>query len=124
MPQGWTATRSGRLTQARDGDSVVSVTRFKLARPYDEARFAKVSAELDTVALQLAQAEHAKLVKRETITIAGRRARAYTIDRGRQEERIAFVLSGRREYQLFCRYERRSRAEAACSSLLSSFRFA
>ena len=102
----------------------MSVTRFKLARPYKTALFPKVSGELDGVASRLARAEHAKLAKSETITLAGRRARAYTIDRGGREERIAFVLAGRREYQLFCRYDRGSRAEAACSSLFSSFRLA
>jgi len=117
-------TRSGRLAEARDGDSVVSVTRFKLARPYKTALFPKVAGELDGVASRLARAEHAKLAKRETVTLAGRRARAYTIERGGREERIAFVLAGRREYQLFCRYARGSRAEAACSSLFSSFRLA
>jgi hypothetical protein len=124
VPPGWKVTRSGRLTQARDGDSVVSVTRFRLARPYTAVLFPKVSGELDGVASQLARAEHGKLAKSETITLAGRRARAYTIDRGVREERIAFVLAGRREFQLFCRYEPGSRAEAACSSLFSSFRLA
>jgi hypothetical protein len=124
VPADWTVTRSGRLTQARDGASVVSVTRFRLARPYTAALFPKVSRELDGVASQLARAERGKLAKRETVTIAGRRARTYTIDRGGSEERIAFVLAGSREFQLFCRYERGSRAEAACSSLFSSFRLA
>jgi hypothetical protein len=124
VPPGWKVNRSGRVTQARDGASLVSVTRFRLVRPYTAALFPKVSRELDGVASQLARAEHGKLAKSETITIAGRRARAYTIDRGGREERVAFVLAGRREFQLFCRYERGSRAEAACSSLFSSFRLA
>jgi len=124
VPPGWTVTRTGRSAQARDGESVVSVTTFKLARPYTDTLFAKVSGELDGVASRLAHAEGGKLTKSETVTLAGRRARAYTIDRRGRQERIAFVLAGRREYQLFCRYERASRAEAACSSLFMSFRLA
>jgi hypothetical protein len=124
LPTGWTVSRSARGVQARDGASIVSVTTFTLVRRYRPQLFPKVTRELDATASQLAAVARGKLAKSETLNLAGGPARAYTIDLGKGEERIGFVLSGKREYQLYCRYDPGSDAEAACSTLFSSFRLA
>ena len=61
-------------------------------------------------------------------TIAGRRARTYEIDYTREGERlvdkVAFILEGRREFQLTCRIrvEEPDAGTEACDRLRSSFR--
>ncbi len=124
VPRAWTVARGERSITARDGASLLSVSTLPLQRVYKESLFASVTNELDGVVAQLAAKENGKVSKRETVTLAGRRARAYTIDRGKQQERLGFVLSGRREYELYCRYAPASDAETACSSLFESFRLA
>jgi hypothetical protein len=115
-PAGWRIVRSGRSTQARSGAELVSVTIFPLARPYEPALWPKVVPELDRVARELAARESGRLAGARTEEIAEGKARVYDIVRDGADERIAFVLDGRREYQLFCR----SPADA-CDRLLASF---
>ncbi|HET9675190.1 MAG TPA: hypothetical protein VFP31_10315 [Gaiellaceae bacterium] len=61
-------------------------------------------------------------------TIAGRRARTYEIAYTRQSrrfvDRVAFVLDGRREFQLTCRIDvdDPDAGTQACERLRSSFR--
>jgi hypothetical protein len=94
------------------------VTTFPLVKPYRPELFAKVVPELDRVAKQLAAQEHATITNPRTITIAGRKARAYdVVHPSGPEERIVFVLSGPREYQLYCR-----NAGDVCDRLFGSFR--
>jgi hypothetical protein len=111
-PAGWAVTRSERAVTARDGSALVSVTRFPLVKAYDPANFDAVAAELDDVAQRLAQQAGADLSKSETVQIAGRDVRAYSYD----ASRVAFVLEGKREYQLYCR-----NAADACDRLFESF---
>jgi hypothetical protein len=88
--------------------------------PYRPALFARVVPELDRVAKEVADREGAKVSGARTVTIAGRKARAYDIVHdGGPEERLAFVLHGPREYQLYCRD-----AGDVCDGLLESFRLA
>ena len=62
-----------------------------------------------------------------TVTIAGQKARRYDVAYTREGrllvERIAFVLRGKIEYLLLCRYERGGDTEA-CDRLLTSFKLA
>jgi len=97
---------------ARDGGSLVSVTRFPLRKPYDPARFEAAAKELDRIAAQLAHRAGSSLSSSETVEVAGRKVRAYRYG----DKRIGFVLEGMREYQLYC-----VRAEPACDLLFSSF---
>jgi hypothetical protein len=115
-PADWRVSRGFRTVEARAGDALVSVTVFRLARPYRPADWHTVVPELDRVAHQLATRAQGKVEDAETRPIAGRDARAYAISRSGADERIAFVLDGRREYQLFCRG-----AGDACDRLLDSF---
>jgi hypothetical protein len=80
--------------------------------------------ELDRAATELAQQQNGKVRSSQTVTIAGRQARRYDIDYTRDGkqlvERIAFVLRGKTEYLLLCRYERGGSTDA-CDRLLATF---
>ncbi|HZR94810.1 MAG TPA: hypothetical protein VFA56_03900 [Gaiellaceae bacterium] len=94
----------------------MSVAVFTLLKPYDPAKFPAVTRELDRVASRLAARSGRPLAKKETVTVAGRRVRAYTYG----TTRIAFVLDRKTEYQLLC--ERA--AAAACDLLFRTFALA
>lgn len=123
-----------RLRASPSDDAVerIEVATFRLARVYRPALWPRVVHELDGVASQLADrlAPEAARSPGRTSVIAGRRARVYDIvysrDGGRRTERVAFVLDGRREYQLLCRWssDDPEEGEEACSLLFSSFRLA
>jgi hypothetical protein len=118
-PGGWRVTRTPTSVAARRGGAIVSVTTFRLARTYRPALWPAVVPELYRVAQKLAARGHGTVRAARTRAIAGRRARVYDIARGGTDERIAFVLEGRREYQLYCRG-----VGAACDRLLNSFSLA
>lgn len=115
VPRGWLVERPHDAVVARHGGGLVSVTRFPLLKAYDPARFDAVTKELDRVAGQLAQKAGSTLSSRDTVTVAGRKVRAYRF----ADQRIGFVLEGKREYQLYC-----VRAASACDLLFSSFTLA
>ncbi|HET8528098.1 MAG TPA: hypothetical protein VFL60_04250 [Gaiellaceae bacterium] len=115
IPHGWQVERPRNAVVARDGGALVSVTRFPLLKPYDPARFDEVTTELDRIAGQLAQKAGSSLSSSDTVTVAGRKVRAYRYG----DKRIGFVLEGKREYQLYC-----VQAAAACDLLFSSFTLA
>jgi len=100
---------------ARRGAGLVSVSVFPLVKAYDPAKFAAAAKELDGIAARLAKQAGAPLTRSETVTVGNRKVRAYSYG----SDRIAFVLVGKREYQLFC-----ERAQAACDLLFSSFTLA
>ena len=107
VPRGWTLTRPPGAVVARRAGELVSVTRFPLVKPYDPENFAAVTKELDRVAARLDPK-----AKGETVDVADRKVRSYIYD----DKRIAFVLDGKREYQLYCAH-----AGGACDLLFSSF---
>ena len=111
-PRGWGMERPANGAVARHGDELVSVTRFPLRKAYDSAQFDEVAKELDRLAGRLADRAGTSLAASETVTVAGRKIRAYRYG----DKRIGFVLEGTREYQLYC-----VRAEAACELLFSTF---
>lgn len=121
-PGEWVVERSGRTVSASadDGNAAVSVTSFRLVRPFRPALWRPVVRELDGVAERLASQLGAAISGRATVEIAGRRARRYDLSGARDRtQRIAFVLQGRWEYQLLCRSD--SRQEPACQQLFASF---
>ncbi len=111
--------------EAVEGRRILSVTVFKLARPYRSALWPKVMIELDSVAAGLADQLRGQVGPGKTLTVASARARRYDISfesgGAKLVERITFVLEGRREYQLLCRYPAGGDA-GACAALGSSFR--
>ncbi len=126
-PADWAVVRSGREVRLSKGLAVVSVARFPLLRAFRPKLWPKVVPELDRAAAAVAEQQKGAVTDRRTVTIAGRPARRYDINyqgEGKQlVERIAFVLSGRTEYLLLCRYERGGDT-GACERLLTSFRLA
>ena len=120
-PGDWDVRADGRTREATGGDGAVSVTRFRLARPYRPSLWPAVARELDGVAARLAERLDATVAERRTTTIAGRRGRLYRLD-GAEDgtTRIGFVLADRTEYQLLCR----GPAESACARLFTTFTLA
>jgi len=123
-PVGWAVTRSGREVQAARGIALVSVTRYPLLRAYRSSLWAHVVPELDHAAAGLAAQQSGTVGESRTVTISGRRARSYDIDytrNGRQlVERLVFVLRGKTEYLLLCRYARGGDTRA-CDRLVATF---
>ena len=122
-PAGWRVTHAGRTTSAENGKQLVSVTVFPLGRPFRPTLWEKTVPELDKVAAQLARQLGGRVESRAGTTLAGRRARTYDVafvSGGRAVvERIAFILEGRREYQLLCRYVG---DDSDCRDFRASFR--
>ncbi len=119
-PASWSVKRTPQSVEAKKGNDAVSVTVFRLVRPYRPALWPKVVPELDRVAADLAAQLKGSVGAGATVVVAGRRARRYDIRHTGLVDRITFVLDRRREYQLLCRY-RDGRAEPACAALASSF---
>ena len=125
-PSSWSVSRTGReVTAIGDPVDLVGVTTFRLARAYRPSLWTKAVEALDRTAADLAAQYDGELLARKTIVVTGRRARRYEIayhaDGVAMVEQIAFVLEGRREYQVLCRFERGG-DDGACRNLFSSFR--
>ena len=122
-PADWAVARSPRVVQATDGIKLVSVTRYPLVHAYRPGLFDHVVAELDRAASQVAQQQNGRVSASRTVTVATRRARSYDIAYSREGkdliERITFVLRGKTEYYLLCRYE--GGDSDACERLLATF---
>jgi hypothetical protein len=124
-PASWAVVRSVREVRTSEGVSVLSVTRFPLVRSYRPELWPEVVQELDRAAAEVARQQDGTVTDSQTATIAGRRARLYEIayeDEGKElVERIGFVLRGKTEYLLLCRYARGGETRA-CDRLLATFR--
>ena len=94
---------------------------------FKPALWDKVVPELDRAATAVARQQQGTVSDPRTVTVAGQKARRYDVaytNQGKQlVERIAFVLRGKTEYLLLCRYERGGSTDA-CDGLLTSFRLA
>jgi hypothetical protein len=123
-PADWAVARKGRELQVSQGVRLLSVTRYPLLRRFRPSAFARVVPELDGAASQLAKQQNGRVGDSRTVTIAGEQARRYDIDYERDGkalvERIAFVLRGKTEYLLLCRYDRGGETDA-CDRLLATF---
>jgi hypothetical protein len=122
-PDGWDVTVGARQATARkDATTLVSVTVLPLVKPYEPRLFPRVIVELDRVAGTLAGRLHGSVRSRRTATVAGRRVRVYELVHGRLVDRLTFVLRGRTEFLLTCRWRGTDGAPAACGQLASTFR--
>lgn len=129
-PAAWSATRiHSAAVASRDatGSTLVSATRFALLKEYSPKLFARAAKELDRVAATLASQAHGTLTESTTVTVDREQIRAYRL-RVRSklgpsyDERIGFVLQGKREYQLLCRAPAGAGdPDGACALLYSSF---
>jgi hypothetical protein len=121
-PAGWNVVRKGESVAAVNGDvNRVEVHRFTLEKPYRPALFAAAANELNGVVNRLAGQLAGTVASQSTSEVGGRKARSYTIEYGPgKSQQIAFVLEGRKEFQLLCR-----RADSAsndpCAQLFSTF---
>jgi hypothetical protein len=129
VPGTWQVTRTPTTVAAapsEGSDELVSVSIFRLLRPYTPALWERVVPELDRAADELGRQLSATLVSRRTVTVAGGRARLYELSfrrRGHEvRERITFVLRDQREYELLCRWRADQAEPRACSTLVASFR--
>jgi hypothetical protein len=126
-PADWGVSRKGAAVQAAQGTQLISVTRFPLLRRFKPALWDKAVPELDRAAAAVARQQQGTVSDPRTVTVAGQQARrydvAYTGEGKELVERIAFVLRGKTEFLLLCRYERGGSTEA-CDGLLTSFRLA
>ena len=129
-PAAWSARQTGTSAVARRdaaGDTFVSGTAFTLSKPYSPALFQRAAKELDKVAANLAAQAHGALTQSETVTVDGKRIRAYRLTvrpaSGKAyDERIGFVLQGRHEYQLLCRAPAQAGdPDGACALLYATF---
>lgn len=127
-PFGWQVAGTDRGTTATGpGSQLLSVTVYRLVKPYVPARFAAAARELDGVAARLAAGRSGKVAASRTVKVAGRDSRSYRITyavKGTSlQQEVTFVLSGRTEWQLVCR-RTAADPDAPCATLLSSFAIA
>jgi hypothetical protein len=124
-PADWSVVRSQRSLQVEHGLQLVSVTRFPLLRVFRTELWPKAVPEMDRSAAGLAADQHGTVTARTTTTVAGQRARrydiAYELGGKKLTERVGFVLRGKTEYELLCRFEQ-GKSSSACDTLFSSFR--
>ena len=131
VPQGWTATQAGKAVVARPpqdtSGTLVSATEYRLVQPYTPALFALAAKELDGVAAKLATASGGTVTESVTTTVDGRKIRAYRFTahlagKPSTDNRIGFVLEGRREFQLLCQAPPGSGdPDGACALLFGTF---
>jgi hypothetical protein len=130
-PSGWhveVRARSSSASPKPGATELVSVSTFRLVREYRPELWTTAVAELDRVAGELASRLGGRVGATRTVVVDGRRARQYELDYTRDgkslAQQITFVLAGRREYQLVCRWEssQSDAMRAPCAQLVSSFR--
>jgi hypothetical protein len=122
-PADWTVKRVPHVVSAErpgSGVDLVSVSRFRLPKvPTD--------TEIEAAARVLARSLRGKVTAAGTTEVAGRRARRYEIayTRGGEDRavRLIFVLRGRLEFQLLCRWKAPADKDVsrACDGLSESF---
>lgn len=123
-PEGWTAKTLPTSAEARqDASTVVSVTVSPLVKPYRLALFPRVAKELDRVASDYAARLEGRVTRRRTIEVAGRKARQYEVAHGDLVDRITFLLRGRKNFQLSCRWRSEDGEPSACAQLAATFVF-
>jgi hypothetical protein len=107
--------------------ALIAVSRFPLLRRAAEELSPKLVKELDGVAAGVAAQQHGRITSSETAEVAGRQARRYDVAyeaRGKRlVERLGFVLRGKTEYLLLCRFARAGDT-TACDELFRSFTLA
>ena len=132
-PGGWHVKRLASAVFASPkpiAAELVSVTTFPLRKPYKPSLFPAVTKELDSSAEQLATRLGGIVKDRRTTTVAGQIVRQYLFvyPRDKQEPkdtysgRITFVLRGKTEYELLCRWAGSESQPDYCKQLERSFK--
>jgi hypothetical protein len=129
-PAAWRVESTATSVTARSAGSrsaLVSAVVYRLGKAYSPDQFAAASKELDGVAARLAKAAGGRVTSSETTSVDGRKIRAYRFAAQRKpggayEDRVGFVLDGKREVQLLCEAPAGSNdPDGACALLFSSF---
>jgi len=127
-PDSWQVSRAASTVTVRPavaGPTLASVTRLTLRKRYDPTLFAKVTRELDRVTAALAAKLNGKVIARRTVLVHGIRSRQYDVAYEKEGtgviDRITFVLRGKREFYVLCRWPADEGEPAACGLLQSSF---
>lgn len=131
-PGKWHVRRQGSGVSAAPkptASELVSVTRFPLLKPYNPSIFAKVATELDKSAAGLAKQLGGSVTQSSTGTVAGERVRRYVLVYPQSKNsgdkfsaRITYVLRGKTEFELFCRWDGTDAEPDYCHRLERSFR--
>ncbi|HEX5450097.1 MAG TPA: hypothetical protein VFW85_08575 [Gaiellaceae bacterium] len=119
-PAGWHVATVKGTTSASKGPQLLEVATFPLVKQYNDALFGKVARELGVRMQQVAATLHGKVTHAHTVTVAGIQSHSYAVTAGSSLLEYTFVLRGRREYQLLCRYPAGT-SNSACVQLLRSF---
>jgi hypothetical protein len=128
VPSGWQVTQTARSATVKPGSgpALASATVLPLLKRYRPALFPKAAVELDRVTATLAQRLNAKVIAKRTIVVAGEQARQYDLAYSRGGaglvDRITYLLRGKSEYYLLCRWPADQGVPSACALLTSSFR--
>src|SRR5262249_38972467 len=105
---------------------LASVTVLPLVKRYRPALFQKAIVELDRVTAALAVKLDGKVIARRTVIVARSRARQYDLAYTRAGtglvDRITYVLRGRSESYLLCRWPVGGGQPPACGLLTSPLR--
>jgi hypothetical protein len=101
------------------------VTRLSLRSKYVPSLFDEVTKELDRVTNALAAKLGGKVIARRSVVVGGIRSRQYDVAYEKNGtgliDRITFVLRGKREYYVLCRWPADEGEPDACGLLQSSF---
>jgi hypothetical protein len=126
-PFAWHVRRRGSEVGAAPkpiAPEFVSVSTFPLLHAYRPALFTAVRHELDVDARQLATRLGGTVESSATAIVAGTRSRQYELlySSGGHDfhQRITFVLRGKTEFQLLCRWT--GSEPSACAQLEQTFR--
>ena len=108
------------------GPELASVTVLRLRKRYRVALFARTARGLDRITRVLADKLNGKVIARRTLVVAGLRSRQYDLAYSRGGagliDRITYVLRGKAEYYLLCRWPADRGKPEACGLLTTSFR--
>ncbi len=123
-PAAWIVkTSPGSAVARRDETTLVSVTVLPLVRAYKPSQFGREIGPLDRAAAGLAAKLKGSVTAKRTVVVAGGKTRQYDIAHGGLVDRFTFVLRGKRNFELTCRWRKQDGAPDACAELLATFRF-
>lgn len=129
-PAGWHVARTPTSVAARPSaasSTLVSAEVYRLGKAYSPDQFDAAAKELDGVAARLAQAAGGAVTSSETTTVDGRKVRVYRFTAkpsggGSYDDRVGFVLAGKREVQLLCQAPAAAGdPEGSCALLFDTF---
>lgn len=114
------------MRPSTDQPTLVSVTTLPLRSRYAPSLFPKVVQGLDRLTASLAEKLNGKVIARRTVVVSGIRSRQYDLAYQKNGaglvDRITFVLRGKREYYVLCRWAADEGEPPACRTLQATFK--